>query len=206
MRFKDNLISVLHLTIPGYTLSARSFQMIKRIHQLLAVEAMDEDASRHDRYGPTGINDVVFRHFLDSVIDVDSLIVQCDLFALFDTQRRNLIGLDEFYVLICILIAIRDKMVRPFFFANARTCFDLLDYENCGLITAKQKPFLCFVLNLSMNEIDKGFRQFEAGCGGKFGFEEFKEFGLWCLDDYASSLKMSDMIRLAPSTRKCLLF
>lgn len=145
-------------------------------------------------YTQKGLDDVVIRFFLEEVFK-DKVIRKKDcefIFNLFDTNLTSTIDFDEFYLLIQILIAIRDRQIRQFFNANTRVCFDLLDSDCLGMITNRQQRELCFLLNMKKKDVIKKFNDHDTSKNEALDFEEFKILVQDCLDNADDNQKGQD--------------
>lgn len=167
-------ISFMHLTPPSYNLSARNFQVVRKLFEMLD-------------FTSTGIDDVVFKHFIRAIFYEEKAKELHFLFSLFDTNLSYSIDFDEFYLLIQILIAIRDNQIRQFFKANTRICFDLLDSECLGMITKREQSDLSFLLNMCISDVIKKFNDHDTSKNEALDFEEFKILVLDCLDNNGES-------------------
>lgn len=179
--FRRTVLSFMHLTPPSYNLSARNYQIIRKLYQMLD-------------YTQKGLDDVVIRFFLEEVFK-DKVIRKKDcefIFNLFDTNLTSTIDFDEFYLLIQILIAIRDRQIRQFFNANTRVCFDLLDSDCLGMITNRQQRELCFLLNMKKKDVIKKFNDHDTSKNEALDFEEFKILVQDCLDNADDNQKGQD--------------
>ncbi|OHS94598.1 EF-hand calcium-binding domain-containing protein 9 [Tritrichomonas foetus] len=168
--YKITPLTYMHLTPPTYNLSARNFQIIQKLYQMLD-------------YTNRGIDDVVFKYFIRAVFKEEKSSKLDFLFDLFDTNISDTIDFDEFYILIQILIAIRDKQIRQFFKANTRIVFDLIDSECLGMITQRQQRDLSFLINMNIEDVKEKFKTHDTSRNGALDYEEFKILVLDCLDN-----------------------
>lgn len=173
-----SILDDIHLSPPSYNLSARNYSIIKTIYNSLKIG--------------DGIDDVMFGCFLDHVLDSPRKKEKEDIFTLFDTDMGNTVEFDEFYLCVCILIANRDSQMRDFFAANSRTCFDLLDTENLGMITKNQAKHLKFLLGMTESQINKEFEEFDTSHDQALDYEEFRRFTQRCIDQCRTDASDSD--------------
>ncbi len=54
---------------------------------------------------------------------------------MFDVDNSGSIEFDEFYLLICMLVAIKDSDEKQFLWRHSRTCFELLDEDGSGSVS-----------------------------------------------------------------------
>ena len=166
--FKNSPLSSIHLTPPSYNLSALNFKIIHELYKKL-------------NYSGKGIDDIVFDIFLHKIIS-DEDINTTEIFHLFDIKLNGAISFNEFYLLVQILIAIRDNQISDFFNANSRVIFDLLDEDCIGMIQIKRINSLSFLLNMHPYEIEEKFRQHDTSKNDALDYEEFKIFVLDCVN------------------------
>ena len=69
--------------------------------------------------------------------------------------------LGEFFLLISLLVANKDKKEKEFMHAHSRTVFDLLDEDGSGTITIEEFQRLGFLFNLHHREIRSIFKDFD---------------------------------------------
>lgn len=79
-----------------------------------------------------------------------------------DVDCSGTIDFDEFYLLICILIAVQDKEEKHFIYRHSRTVFDLLDEDSSGNISASEFESSGFLFNLQGDAIRAIFGEFDV--------------------------------------------
>ncbi|KAH0791978.1 EF-hand calcium-binding domain-containing protein 9-like [Histomonas meleagridis] len=173
----------MHLVPPAYTLSAKDFQVVHKIYDML-------------NFNHLGLDDVVFGLFVSSLLEGNSEAHQF-LFDLFDTDGSNRVEFDEFYLLILILVALKDNQAIPFFAQNTRVCFDLLDIESMGMITMRQAVYLSVLLNIDKKIIDQKFIEFDTSNNNALEFDEFELFIMSVLDNTQSTSNKKSKRELA---------
>jgi Ca2+-binding EF-hand superfamily protein len=70
------------------------------------------------------------------------------VFDMLDVDCSGTLDFDEFYLLVCILIAVQDKDEKHFIYRHSRTVFDLLDEDASGNISCDEFEKFGFLFNL----------------------------------------------------------
>ncbi|KAL3895943.1 MAG: hypothetical protein SGCHY_004394 [Lobulomycetales sp.] len=104
--------------------------------KLLAFELMDWR-------GDGGLDDIQFIAFLQSATDLNFSQAE-KLFEVFDTDRSGSVEFDEFYLLVCILVAVANDQSKQFMFQHWRSCFELLDEDGSKAVSKQEFETLEF--------------------------------------------------------------
>ncbi|KAJ3228378.1 EF-hand calcium-binding domain-containing protein 9 [Clydaea vesicula] len=128
-----------------------------------------------DWKGEGSLDDIQFLTFMETVTDLNrngSLSV----FDIFDLDRSGSVEFDEFYLLICILVAVSNGTGKQFMFQHWRTCFELLDEDGSkaskniltllylnkmGIVSKKEFETLGFLFNFSSKAVDQIYKEFD---------------------------------------------
>ena len=70
------------------------------------------------------------------------------LFLLFDIDKSHCIDFNKFYLLSCILIAVKDGIEKSFIREHSRTIFTLLDHSQSGVVLMSEFSSIAFLFNL----------------------------------------------------------
>lgn len=70
------------------------------------------------------------------------------VFDMLDKGCRGHIIFEEFYVLICLMVAAYNKLEKKFILRHAKMCFTLMDEDFSGSISAKEFTDVGFLWNL----------------------------------------------------------
>ena len=132
----------------GYSLG-RNVRIILELFRLIDV---------HDEMA---LNDVQFCAFMKTATDLNTNQIY-KVFDMLDVDGSGAMDFDEFYLLICILIAVQDKVEKNFIYRHSRTVFDLLDEDNSGNISAYEFETFGFLFNLQGEAIRTIFREFDV--------------------------------------------
>ncbi|KAL0217111.1 hypothetical protein RCL1_007594 [Eukaryota sp. TZLM3-RCL] len=153
----------------SYLLSARAIQMIKLYFDAINVR------------GDGKLDDVQLYCFLNTSTNLTDDQINT-LFDVFDINGDGSIDFDEFYVLVCMLVAIHHNEAKPFLFKHSRTCFELLDGDANESVSKKEFAALGFLFGYSETSVDVIFNQFELNNSSEVTFEEFKMFVIAAID------------------------
>lgn len=115
--------------------------------------------------------DLQFEVFLKSATDFNDMKVSM-VFDMLDVDSSGIIDFDEFYLLICILIAVKvlyiytmnnpcniiiiflkDGVEKQFISCHSRTVFDLLDRDGDGLISIDEFEAFGFLFNIEVRPL-----------------------------------------------------
>eukprot|EP00899_Mesostigma_viride_P002333 jgi/Mesvir1/120/Mv07788-RA.1 len=169
MKVRLPLLERLHLERTHQLLSARGLQYIQALFDAL-------DVRKHAR-----MDDIAFRSFMCCATDLSEAKIN-HVFEMFDVDGNGFIDFDEFYLLVCMLVAIKHHNERVFLSIHSRTCFALLDEDGGGTITLQEFERFGFVFNISMDSARKIFKQFDIDGSQELDYEEFRMFTLACLE------------------------
>ena len=191
---KDSIIYYMHLSTPSYNLSAQNFHIIRRVFETLAFSKDGDSKSGQTDNDDASLDDVMFKAFFNAVVEPNSVVKADKVFELFDTDMGNSVDFDEFYLCVCILIAIKDNVIGHFFEANTRVCFDLLDTESLGMITKNQVAQMSILLDVDETEVARNFKEFDTSHDEALDYDEFRLFALRCIDSKDSANQMKHVI------------
>ena len=128
------------------------------------------------------------------------------LFDMLDLDKSGQMEFDEFYVLMCILIAIKDHREKEFLFKHSHTCFNLIDIDGSGSITLAEFQKFGFIFNISTKACQAAFREFDVDNSKELDYTEFRMFCLVCLDKQRSleqkQLERVAGVKLSAATRQ----
>ncbi|UJR37632.1 hypothetical protein I4U23_030329 [Adineta vaga] len=111
------------------------------------------------------------------------------LFYKLDLDRSGAMELEEFFLLITLLIANKDKKEKEFMHAHSKTVFELLDDDSSGSITVEEFQRLGFLFNLDNREIRVIFKDFDISGDDALDYSEFRMFTLACINKQKSMKK-----------------
>lgn len=114
-----------------------------------------------DVHREMALNDLQFCAFMKTATDLSTNQIY-KVFDMLDVDGSGSMDFDEFYLLICILIAVQDNVEKNFIYRHSRTVFDLLDEDNSGNISAYEFETFGFLFNLQGEAIQTIFREFDV--------------------------------------------
>ena len=68
----------------------------------------------------------------------------------------------QFFLLVNILVAVKDNHPKQFLFRHWRTCFELLDEDGSKSVSRKEFETLGFLFNFSRNAVKKIYDVFDV--------------------------------------------
>ncbi|XP_012316561.1 EF-hand calcium-binding domain-containing protein 9 [Aotus nancymaae] len=162
MRLKQgSLLWYLYLDKSYCLLSVRNVKALVEYFHLL------------DVHGKNTLNDVLFYHFLHHVTDLKKRQINL-VFDMLDWSAVGEIGFEQFYVLVCILLAHQNHLEEQFMYRHSRTVFDLLDLKGDLRIGPKNFEMYRFLFNIQKQELKDLFRDFDITGDHRLNYQEFK--------------------------------
>lgn len=107
------------------------------------------------------LNDVQFLAFMSSSTNLTTEQIY-KVFDMLDVDCSGTLDFDEFYLLVCILIAVNDKDEKHFIYRHSRTVFDLLDEDGSGNISCYEFETFGFLFNLQGEAMKTIFSEFDV--------------------------------------------
>ncbi|KAI8911493.1 hypothetical protein EDD86DRAFT_245773 [Gorgonomyces haynaldii] len=123
-----------------------------------------------------GLDDITFICILQHATDLSVRKIY-KIFELFDLDGSGSVEFNEFYLLVCILVAVNDKASKNFMFRNWRTCFEILDADGSGAVSKEEFETLGFLFNFSSNAIKRIYDEFD-----ELDRDDFQLFVLAAID------------------------
>ncbi|KAJ3355736.1 EF-hand calcium-binding domain-containing protein 9 [Entophlyctis luteolus] len=184
MKVKWNLIKRLHLDHTYGLLTARSAHLCFEAFKLL------------DWRGVGSLDDIQFSAFMTVATDMREKQIY-KVFDIFDLDRRfektirdgvvlticsGSVEFDEFYLLVSILVAIKDDQGKQFMYQHWRTCFEILDEDGGRTISIAEFSTLGFLFNFTPVAIRKIFKEFDVTGNMELDFSDFRLFVLAAIE------------------------
>ncbi|XP_076817328.1 EF-hand calcium-binding domain-containing protein 9-like [Clavelina lepadiformis] len=169
MKVKSNTFDYLHLD--------RSFSLLTVKNTRLVLEYFNYlDVHRKGK-----LNDIQFCQFLKQVTNLDKrqILLVMDML---DQQATGYIGFQEFYLLVCILIALKDRVEKQFIFRHSKLVFEMMDEDGGGTISADEFGQYGFLFNLKDHSVRDIFFEFDVSGDEELDYKEFKMFAMACID------------------------
>ncbi|MBN3301582.1 EFCB9 protein, partial [Amia calva] len=120
-----------------------------------------------DVHNKNTLNDVQFYHFLRHVSDLKKREIML-IFEMLDRNASGEIGFNEFYMLVCILLANQNHMEKEFISRHACAMFSLIDVDGSGAISPAEFQAISFLFNMKGEDLNKIFHEFDVS-GDKVG-------------------------------------
>ncbi|KAF0883474.1 EFCB9 protein, partial [Crocuta crocuta] len=106
------------------------------------------------------LNDVLFYHFLHHVTNWKRPQIMI-VFNMLDWNAMGEIGFDQFYMLVCILLAQQNHLEEQFIFRHSRPVFELLDLDGQLRIGPENFHMYNFLFNISKQELKELYHDFD---------------------------------------------
>jgi len=169
MRVKSELLNSLHLDSRQLLLSARGVQVLFEFFTLLDVRGSGE------------LDDVGFTSLMQGLTDLSERDAY-KVFDIFDVDGSGSIGFDEFYLIACMLIALKDGQTKQFLWNHSRTCFELIDTDGSNAVSRKEFERFAFMFSIGRKAAKNIFSDFDKDNSEELDYEEFRMFTMACLD------------------------
>ncbi|XP_070270290.1 EF-hand calcium-binding domain-containing protein 9 [Myotis yumanensis] len=141
------------------------------------------DPHRHNT-----MNDMMFYHFLHHVTNWNRKQIM-KVFHVLDWEAAGEITFDQFYVLVCLLLAHENHLEEQFIFRHSRQVFDLLDLDGEMKIGAESFRKYDFLFNIKKHELREFYRNFDITGDCHLNYKEFKLFTIFTMDKYQEKQK-----------------
>ncbi|KAI5235010.1 Ef-Hand Calcium-Binding Domain-Containing Protein 9 [Manis pentadactyla] len=151
------------------------------------VKALVEYFHLLDVHGRDTLNDVLFYHFLHHVTNLKRRQIMI-VFDMLDWNAVGEIGFDQFYMLVCILLARQNHLEEQFIFRHSRPVFELLDLDGELRIGAANFHLCNFLFNIKKQQFKELYR-FDITGDCHLSYKEFKLFTIFSMDKYQERQK-----------------
>merc|ERR1712168_1412437 len=169
MEIYSQIINSMHLDRTYSLLTVKNTTLLHEIFQML------------DAHNLGVLNDVQFTSFLKSVSPLKNDYIQ-RIFHMIDRQGRGDILWQDFYLVVAILISLKDRNEKQFIFRHSKIVFDLMDEDGGGTISADEFKKYGFLFNLSDQSVLDIFHDFDVSGDEELDYKEFKMFAMACID------------------------
>nr|XP_014338202.1 PREDICTED: EF-hand calcium-binding domain-containing protein 9 isoform X2 [Bos mutus] len=124
------------------------------------VKALVEYFHLLDVHHKKTLNDVLFYHFLHHVTDLTRNQITV-VFNMLDWNAVGEIGFDQFYMLVCILLAQENHLEEQFIFRHSRPVFELLDLDGELKIGPDNLHMYNFLFNIKKQQLRDLYYNFD---------------------------------------------
>ena len=134
-----------------------------------------------DIHGNDRLDDVQFATFMSYVSDFPESKITL-VYEMLDFDNKGFIEFSEFYLIICILIALDDGQIKEFIYRHSKIVFELIDADAGGTISAQEFERYGFLFNLEEESVLEIFTEFDYSGDEELDYKEFKMFSMACID------------------------
>uniref|UniRef100_A0A667HJK8 EF-hand calcium binding domain 9 n=1 Tax=Lynx canadensis TaxID=61383 RepID=A0A667HJK8_LYNCA len=131
------------------------------------------------------LNDVLFYHFLHHVTNWKRRQIMI-VFNMLDWNAMGEIGFDQFYMLVCILLA---QQVSNKIDHSRWLKFPLNADAEAGLNWCRQLPHVQLLFNIKKQELKELYHDFDITGDRRLNYKEFKLFTIFTMDKYQERQK-----------------
>jgi Ca2+-binding EF-hand superfamily protein len=135
-----------------------------------------------DCHGTQVLDDIQFLAFMKHATNLNTSKI-LKLFETLDVDDSQEMDFDEFYLLVCMLIAVKDHLEKEFLNRHSRTCFELLDGDASRTIEIEEFETFGYLFNISKRASRKIFAEFDVDGSDGLSYEEFSMFALACVEE-----------------------
>ncbi|KAM6475237.1 EF-hand calcium-binding domain-containing protein 9 isoform 2-T2 [Liasis olivaceus] len=178
------------------------FLCLDKIYCLLSVRnARALTAYFHllDVHMKNALNNLQFYHFLHYVTNLSSAQIML-VFDLLDWDGKGEIGFDEFYMLVCIIMAHENHLEKQFMYRHSHAVFELLDMDGGHTVAPAEFQATRFLFNIRKTELSQIFKDFDISGDEQLNYKEFKMFTIFCIDRQQRKAKEKLRRQLAKAT------
>ncbi|XP_029074220.1 EF-hand calcium-binding domain-containing protein 9 isoform X1 [Monodon monoceros] len=152
------------------------------------VKALVEYFHLLDVHRKKTLNDVLFYHFLHHVTDLKRNQITI-VFNMLDWNAVGEIGFDQFYMLVCILLAQENHLEEQFIFRHSRPVFELLDLDGELKIGPSNFHMYNFLFKIKKQQLRDLYHDFDITGDCRLNYKEFKLFTIFSMNKYQESQK-----------------
>ncbi|XP_022450823.1 EF-hand calcium-binding domain-containing protein 9 isoform X1 [Delphinapterus leucas] len=152
------------------------------------VKALVEYFHLLDVHRKKTLNDVLFYHFLHHVTDLKRNQITI-VFNMLDWNAVGEIGFDQFYMLVCILLAQENHLEEQFIFRHSRPIFELLDLDGELKIGPSNFHMYNFLFKIKKQQLRDLYHDFDITGDCRLNYKEFKLFTIFSMNKYQESQK-----------------
>uniref|UniRef100_A0A8C6F4M2 EF-hand calcium binding domain 9 n=1 Tax=Monodon monoceros TaxID=40151 RepID=A0A8C6F4M2_MONMO len=165
------------------------------------VKALVEYFHLLDVHRKKTLNDVLFYHFLHHVTDLKRNQITI-VFNMLDWNAVGEIGFDQFYMLVCILLAQENHLEEQFIFRHSRPVFELLDLDGELKIGPSNFHMYNFLFKIKKQQLRDLYHDFDITGDCRLNYKEFKLFTIFSMNKYQESQKAVKEEKAVPE-KKC---
>ncbi|XP_060000186.1 EF-hand calcium-binding domain-containing protein 9 [Lagenorhynchus albirostris] len=164
------------------------------------VKALVEYFHLLDVHRKKTLNDVLFYHFLHHVTDLKRNQITI-VFNMLDWNAVGEIGFDQFYMLVCILLAQENHLGEQFIFRHSRPVFELLDLDGELKIGPSNFHMYNFLFKIKKQQLRDLYHDFDITGDCRLNYKEFKLFTIFSMNKYQESQKAVEEEKALPEKK-----
>ena len=126
------------------------------------------------------MDDVQFRHWMKSVTNLEDKKIDL-VYDMLDYDNSGFIEFPEFYLIVCILLALNENSVKRFIYRHSKIVFELMDADGGGTISADEFARYGFLFSLEEQSVQDIFFEFDVSGDENLDYKEFKMFAMACM-------------------------
>ncbi|XP_062404525.1 EF-hand calcium-binding domain-containing protein 9-like [Sardina pilchardus] len=166
--------------LKGVLLSYLDFNSVYCLLSLRNTKILVEYFNILDVHNTNTLNDVQFAHFMREVTTFGEKEIMMT-FDMLDWNASGVIGFQQFYMLVCILLSSQHRVEKNFIFRHSRPVFELLDMDGGRTISPAEFHSSAFLFNLKRHALSKIFYDFDVTGDEHLNYKEFKMFTMACI-------------------------
>lgn len=207
LNFRTSILDYMHLTPLSWSITTITMKLCSILFTLLDIDETGRLKEYQIRGLLTYLTNITENQMATLFYKLGSMLVRISfIFVLhdrsfsLDLNRSGTMEIEEFFILIALLIAnkvrqvlrpakkdfhpnFQDKKEKEFMHAHSKTVFDILDEDNSGTISVEEFRRLGFLFDLDNQRIRTIFRQFDISGDEALDFSEFRVFTLVCINN-----------------------
>ncbi|XP_067952188.1 EF-hand calcium-binding domain-containing protein 9-like [Watersipora subatra] len=169
MKVTSKLLQCVHPDKTTCLLSGKNVKIILELFNLLDIHEQGE------------LNDILFYQFMKRATDMKQSMVY-KIFDMLDFDGSGQIDFNEFYVIICIIVAVKDSIEKQFIYSHSRTVFDFLNEDASNAVSVDEFINFGFLFNFREDAIKDIFKEFDLSGDQELDYKEFRMFAMACID------------------------
>ena len=169
VEIRSDCVQGLHLDRSYSLLTVRNCNLVYQYFKFLDI---------HDQHR---LNDIQFKSLMSIIVDGWTKAEFTKVYEMLDYNNKGYIEFSEFYLIFCILVALKDGQIKEFIHRHSKVVFDLLDMNASGYLTLEEFKAYAFLFDLSDNAAEI-FCEYDFTGNEQLDSREFKFFCMECMD------------------------
>ncbi|CAF1938389.1 unnamed protein product [Rotaria magnacalcarata] len=170
LHFNSSILDYIHLIPPTWSITITTMKLCSILFSLLDID----NTNRLEEYQIRALLMYLANNINKN--QISTIIYKLDL------DQSGAMELEEFFLLISLLVANKDKKEKEFMHAHSKTVFELLDGDSSGTISVEEFQCLGFLFNLDNRDIHNIFEDFDISGDDALDYSEFRMFTIACIN------------------------